>query len=81
MTRHILMSEKERLRYALLKQVELGSMKLVQVAEQLGISYRQVQRSWRRYKKEGELGLIHAARGSASNRRYEEAFKDRKSVV
>jgi len=41
---------------------------LVQAAGLLALSYRQVKRVWRRYREEGDAGLIHRLRGRASSR-------------
>jgi transposase len=66
---NLIMSEKERRFKALLEMVRLKKLKLGQVAEQTGYSYRQVKRRYKRYKAEGDAGLVHAARGRSSNNR------------
>ncbi len=41
----------------------------------MGNSYRQTKRMWRRYKMEGDAGLVHKARGNHSNRSFGLEFK------
>jgi len=62
------MSRKERERMKEFSRVAGGSLKLVEAAEVLGMSYRQCQRQWRRYREEGDAGLVHRGRGRGSNR-------------
>lgn len=84
----LLMSKKERKRLGLLNKVKAGDVRLVKAAELAGLSYRQMKRVWRRYREQGDEGLVHAARGRTSNRgrpgawrarvlrRYEEQYAD-----
>ncbi len=67
---NLIMSEKERQFKALLEMVRLKKLNLGQVAEQTGYSYRQVKRRYKRYKAEGDAGLVHAARGRSSNNKH-----------
>ncbi|HVV73561.1 MAG TPA: ISNCY family transposase [Verrucomicrobiae bacterium] len=62
------MSQKERTRLGVMQQVKAQKMTLVAAAEVLGLGYRQLKRVWRRYRKEGDKGLVHRGRGRASNR-------------
>lgn len=62
------MSRKERRRLELMSRVSEGQLTLVKAAELLGISYRQCKRVCRRYRQEGDAGLVHGSRGRASNR-------------
>lgn len=71
------MSVEERRRLELVSRVREGAMKLVQVAELLGLSYRQAKRIWKRYLGEGDEGLVHRLRGKASNR----AHPDREAIL
>lgn len=64
----LLMSDKERLIKALMEMVVQKKLKLGKVAKQLEISYRQAKRIYRRYKENGDAGLIHKRRGQTSNR-------------
>lgn len=82
------MSRKERERLNELSRVGRGELKLVDAARMLDLSYRQCQRVWARYKKQGAAGLVHRGRGRPSNRgargevrqqvlaRYEERYWD-----
>jgi len=63
----LLMSNKERLRKATFEMVKQGKLTLVMAANQCDISYRQALRLYKRYKSQGDPGLIHIARGRASN--------------
>lgn len=67
---HLVMSEKEHLRKAVLEMVKQGKLTLGQAAKQCEISYRQVKRAYRSYKATGDAGLIHKTRGQKSNRRH-----------
>ena len=44
------------------KRWELGQ---VQAGELSGLGYRQTKRVWRRYRDEGDAGLVHRLRGKA----------------
>jgi transposase len=65
----IRMSGKERRRLELLARVRDGQLRLVKVAELLPLSYRQCKRIWRRYRRQGDVGLVHRLRGRPSSRR------------
>lgn len=67
---HLVMSEKERLRKAMMEMVHQGKLKLGQAAKQCELSYRQAKRIYRKYKEEGDAGLVHQARGKKSNRNH-----------
>jgi Helix-turn-helix domain len=64
----IRMSPKERRRMELMARVRDGQLALVAVAELLPLSYRQTKRLWRRYRTEGDAGLVHRLRGRSSSR-------------
>jgi hypothetical protein len=66
---NILMSRSERKRLTVLAQVKRGELKLVTAGEVMGVSYRQAKRVWRRYRTEGDVGLVHRSRGRPSARR------------
>lgn len=72
----LLMSMKERRRLELLSRVKDGALTLVKAAELARLSYRHMKRIWRRYKREGDAGLVHQSRGRASNRRRPNEVKD-----
>lgn len=65
---HLLMSAKERNRKAVFEMVMLGRWTLVEASKHLGLSYRQCKRSYGRYRREGDVGLVHRSRGKRSNR-------------
>jgi transposase len=67
---HLVMSDKERSRKALMEMVSQGKLKLNQAATQCGLSYRQAKRVYRSYKEKGDAGLVHQARGQNSNREH-----------
>lgn len=70
------MSDKERDRLAAIRAVDAGQLTQKQAAEQLGISSRQVRRSLKRYREDGDAGLLHKSRGRPSNRRTEAEIKE-----
>jgi hypothetical protein len=82
------MSQKERNRLTVMKQVREEALKLSQASEVLGLSYRQTKRVWRRYRLGGDAGLVHRSRGRPGKRakplalkarvlaRYEERYPD-----
>lgn len=67
---HLVMSEKERLCLVIMKMVSQGKLTLKRASEHCQLSYRQIKRIYRRYKAEGDAGLVHQARGRKSNRRH-----------
>jgi len=72
---NLLMSEKERIRKGLFEMVKQGCLTLSKAAEQAGLSYRQAKRLYKRYRLEGDVGLIHKHRGHESNRKYHDRDK------
>ena len=62
------MSQKERGRLELMTRVRRKEIKLVKAAKLMELGYRQAKRVWRRYRTEGDQGLVHRARGRASPR-------------
>ncbi len=62
------MSQKERVRLAVMKQVQVQELGLREAAEILGLSYRQTKRVWRRYRLAGDAGLVHGSRGRPGQR-------------
>ena len=57
------MSQKERSRLIVMQQVKDDELTLAEACEVLGLSYRQTKRVWRRYRLEGDKGLVHGLRG------------------
>lgn len=58
-----IMSEKELRRKAILEGVKESRITLTLAAKKLELSYRQIQRVYKRYLEEGTKGLIHKSRG------------------
>ncbi len=50
-------------------KVKAGELNLVEAAEVLGLGYRQTKRVWRRYRGQGDAGLVHRLRGKPGARR------------
>jgi hypothetical protein len=84
----LLMSQKERVRLIVMQQVKEDKLTLAESSEVLSLSYRQTKRVWRRYRLEGDQGLVHGLRGKPGKRakpgklkarilaRYEERYPD-----
>jgi len=49
--------------------IQQGELTLAAAAPVLGLSYRQARRVWRRYRAQGDAGLVHRLRGRPSPRR------------
>jgi len=64
---HLVMSRKERLRKSVVERVASGELLQVEAARLLGIGVRQMKRVYRRYRLEGDAGLVHRSRGRASS--------------
>jgi len=62
------MSSSERKRLTLLTGVKEGRLSLAEVAESMGLGYRQAKRVWRRFKEQGDKGLVHRSRGRRGSR-------------
>ena len=65
----IRMSKKELYRGEVIARVASGELTQRKASEQLGISLRQTKRLYKRYKKEGLIGLTHRNRGKSSNKK------------
>ena len=63
------MNSKERRRMTVLSAVKAGELSLVEAAQGMGVSYRQAKRIWKRYRKRGDTGLVHQARGMPGRNR------------
>ena len=63
------MSDKERKVLGLLQLVKLGRLTLVKMAQEADLSYRHARRVYRRYKLNGDEGIVHQSRGRQSNRK------------
>lgn len=62
------MSGKERRRMEVMVRVKGQGLKLMEAAKELEISHRQAKRIYRRYREEGDAGLVNRSRGKVSNR-------------
>ncbi len=71
------MSHKERCRLEVLSRVKSGDVSLVKAAELLHLSYRQAKRVYRRYRREGNRGLVHGLRGRPGNRKTDAAKRQK----
>ena len=69
----ITMSHKEIDRLSVMQTLDSKSIKQKAVAEQLGISIRQVKMIIRKYRQKGASGLISKRRGVIGNRRLPES--------
>ena len=70
------LSSKEIDRLMLLSQIEQEKISVLEAADLLGLSQRQVYRILKRVKAEGSKGIIHRLRGRRSNRGYPEGLKE-----
>jgi transposase len=61
-------SGKERRRLEVFGRVKRVELSLRKAAELIGLSYRQTLRSYSRYRKHGDAGVVHRLRGKRSNR-------------
>ena len=62
------MSAKERRRKSVLEEVGRNRMTIVEAAERLDLSYRQCRRVCKRFREQGDAGLVHRNRGKPSSR-------------
>src|SRR5579859_5948200 len=67
------MSLVERIRLDALKRVKRQELSVVAAAELMELSLRQARRLWKRFKVQGDAGLVHRLRGRSSNRRLDQA--------
>lgn len=63
------MNHKERERLEVFSRVKRGELALAKAAQLVYLSYRQAKRVYRRYRQQGDAGLVHRLRGQASNRK------------
>lgn len=71
------MSAKERMRLDALSRVKRRELTVVEAAELMAVSLRQARRLWKRFKAEGDGGVVHRLRGRMSNHRICEELRDR----
>jgi len=70
------MSSKELNRVGPLQNLAAGAITQQQAAEQLKLSVRQVRRLLKRYRADGEVGLVHKSRGQPSSHRFPDEFRE-----
>ncbi len=75
------MSTRERRRMGLMTRVAERLLKLRAAGEMMRVSYRQAKRIWRRYREEGDAGLVHRGRGRRSSRSRPVAERERAVVL
>src|SRR5579859_3115946 len=69
------LSKKELNRVEVMGRVKAGSLRLIEAAELMGLSYRQSRRIWARYRGGGAKALQHGNCGRVSNRAYRAEFR------
>jgi len=73
---HLVMSAKERRRKVEFEGVRKGRLTIKEAAVRLELSYRHCRRAYKRFREEGDVGLVHRRRGRRSNRAKPRAFKE-----
>ena len=71
------MSVRELRRVEVLARVKSKTLKVVDAASLVGVSYRQAKRLWKRYREEGAKGMRHRSAGRASPRAKPARFRRR----
>ena len=71
------LSSKEIDRLMLIQQIEQRKLSVLEAADLLGLSQRQLYRILKRVKEQGSKGIIHKLRGRKSNRGYPEELKEK----
>jgi transposase len=74
-TERIALSQKERDRLHVLRELEQGGLKQVAAAQRMKLTDRQVRRLLRRWRQEGDRAVIHGLRGRPSNRKFAISFQ------
>lgn len=71
------MSANERIRLEAFGRVKRKELSVVEAAEAIGLSLRQARRVWKRFKGQGDAGLVHLLRGRSSNHRLPQEVRQR----
>lgn len=71
------MSGRERKRMVVLGEVKRGRISVAEAGRVMGVSSRQAKRIWQRFKKDGDVGLVHRSRGRVGVRRKAAKFRQR----
>jgi hypothetical protein len=75
------MSKKEIDRLMIVTQIEGNKITVLEAADLLGLSQRQIYRILKRIKAEGTKGIIHKLRGKKSNRGYSKELKEKMIAI
>src|SRR4030042_6804619 len=75
------MSKKEIDRLMIITQIEGNKITVLEAADILGLSQRQIYRILKRIRAEGTIGIIHKLRGKRSNRGYPKELKEKMIVI
>jgi len=73
----ITMSKQEMERLKMILRIKEGKITVVETAESLHLSERQMYRVLARYRTQGEAGLVHRLRGTTSNRGYSKEIQQK----
>lgn len=73
----LVMTRREAKRLHVIRKVIEGEISQISAAEMLSLSARQIRRITERIEEEGDEGIIHGLRGTASNRKTAKKFKDK----
>lgn len=73
---HLTMSQKERKYLSWVQQVEAGQLTVQSAAKRCDVGIRHMYRILKRYREDGEKGLLHQLRGKSSNRGYGQKVKE-----
>lgn len=71
----LIMSSTERNRKVILEEVKNKRLTLKEASSRMKVCERQAKRIWKRYRTEGDGGLVHRRRGCLSAHAYPAAFK------
>lgn len=76
-TERIALSQDERDRLQVLRELKQGRLRQVAAAQRMKVSDRQVRRLLQRWRKEGDRAVIHGLRGRPSNRKFAVGFEQK----
>ncbi len=71
----LIMSKKELRRKSIFDLIKNGQITQKDASKRLNLSYRQTKRSYQRYLKAGDAGLVHRSRGRDSSRAFKQEIK------
>ena len=74
-TERIALSQEERDRLHLLRELERGELRQVAAAQRMKLTDRQVRRLLQRLREQGDRAVIHRLRGRPSNRKFAVSFQ------